>query len=72
VVEEDHLDGSYDESLNSSLPTDEGFEFSDLVASVKFTINRPPMADIIARPKSSLSTAKASPLTALFTHAEVA
>jgi len=72
VAEEDRLDGSYDESLNSSLPTDESFEFSDLVASVKFTINQPPMADIIARPKSSLSTAKASPLTALFTHAEVA
>lgn len=59
---EDHSNGSYDESLRSNLSTDESFEFSELVAPVRFTVNRPPLADIIERPKSSLPTAKVSPL----------
>jgi hypothetical protein len=62
VVEEGRLVGSYDESLNSSLSTDESLEFANLVSSVKLSINRPPLADIVERPKSSLPTGKASPL----------
>lgn len=73
VVEESRLYGSYDEEHSvSDLPTDESFEFTDLVTSIKLTVIRPPLADIIERPKSSLPTPKVSPLTAFFTHAEVA
>jgi len=63
---------SYDESLELNRSTDESLEFFNLVASVKLTINRPPLPDIIERPKSSLPPAKVSPLAAFFTHAEVA
>jgi hypothetical protein len=69
---EELLNASYDESPDFNRSTDESFEFSNLVASVKLTINRPPLPDIIERPKSSLPPAKVSPLTAFFTHAEVA
>ena len=62
MVEEDHSNGSYDESINSSLSTDESLEFSNFVSSVKLAINRPPLADFIERPKSSLPTARVSPL----------
>jgi hypothetical protein len=74
MVEEGHAYGSHDESPKSDpdIPMEETIEFSNLVASVKFTINRPPLADIIERPKSSLPTSKVSPLAAFFTHAEVA
>lgn len=72
AVEEDQYDESYDETPSSNLSTDESREFSDLVASVKLSINRPPLADIIERPKSSLPATRASPLSAFFTHAEVA
>jgi len=72
AVEEDHSYGSHEDGLNSNLSTDESLEFSNLVASVKLSINRPPLADIIERPKSSLQTARVSPLASFFTHAEVA
>lgn len=51
---------------------DESIEFSNLVASVKFTINRPPLADIIERPKSSLPISKVSPLAVSLTFLAVA
>lgn len=74
MVEEGRSSGSHDENPKSDpdLSMDESTEFSDLVASVKLTINRPPLADFIERPKSSLPTSKVSPLAAFFTHAEVA
>jgi len=72
AAEEDRSNGSYDESLKSDQYTDDLLEFSGLVASVKRSINLPPLPDIIERPKSSLPLSKASPLAAFFTHAEVA
>jgi len=72
VAAEERSNASYDESFEFSRSTDESLDFSNLVASVKLTINRPPLPDIIERPKSSLPCAKVSPLTAFFTHAEVA
>jgi len=73
MVDEDRSKGSFDESVKSNLTTDESLEFAELVASVGgLTVNRPPLADIIERPKSSLPTTRVSPLTAFFTHAEVA
>jgi hypothetical protein len=72
VATEDRSNTSYDESLELNRSTDESLEFSNLVASVKLIINRPPLPDIIERPKSSLPPAKVSPLAAFFTHAEVA
>jgi hypothetical protein len=62
AVEEDRSNGSLEESANSNLSTDESVEFSNLVASVKLSINRPPLADVIERPKSLLQTARVSPL----------
>lgn len=59
---EEHSNGSYDEVLEPNQSADECLEFSNLVASVKLTINRPPLPDIIERPKSSLPRAKASSL----------
>jgi len=70
--EEEHLNRLYDESPESDRSTVESLEFSNLVASVKLTINRPPLPDIIKRPKSSLPPVKVSPLATFFTHAEVA
>jgi hypothetical protein len=72
VAAEERSNGSYDESLELNPSTDESLEFSNLVASVKLTIIRPPLPDIIERPKSSFPPAKVSPLAAFFTHAEVA
>jgi hypothetical protein len=72
VTAEERLDASYDESLELTRSTDDSLEFSNLVASVALTINRPPPPDIIERPKSSLPPATVSPLAAFFTHAEVA
>jgi len=72
VAAEERSNASCDESLELNQSTDESLEFFNLVASVKLTINRPPLPDIIERPKSSFSPAKVSPLTAFFTHAEVA
>lgn len=62
MATEEHLDRLYDESPESDRSTVESLEFSNLVASVKLTINRPPLPDIIERPKSSLPPVKASPL----------
>lgn len=62
VAAEERLNASYDESPEFNRSTDESLEFSNLVASVKLTINRPPLPDIIERPKSSLPPAKVSPL----------
>lgn len=72
VATEERSNASYDESLELNQSTDESLEFSNLVASIELTTNRPPPPDIIERPKSSLPSAKVSPLAALFTHAEVA
>ena len=66
-VEEDRSTGSCDESLKSNLSTDESLEFSDLVSSFKFANNRPPLADVIERPKSSLPTTRGSPLAVSLT-----
>lgn len=67
---EEHLNTSYDESFELNRSTDESFEFADLVASVKLTMNRPPLPDIIERPKSSLPSVKASPLMVSLTSLE--
>jgi hypothetical protein len=72
VAAEERLNASCDEGPELNRSTDESLEFANLVASVKLTINRPPLPDIIERPKSSLPPAKVSPLAAFFTHAEVA
>jgi len=72
VVEEDCSNGSYDESFKPDFSADENLEFYDFIVSVKPTISRPPLADIIERPKSSLPTVRVSPLKAFFTHAEAA
>lgn len=67
ITGEERLDGSYVEGIESNLSTDENLEFSHLVASVKLTTNRPPLPDIIERPKSSLPTTKAFPLAVSLT-----
>jgi len=72
AVGEESFNGSYDEGLESNQSADGSLEFSDLLASVKLTINRPPLPDIVERPKSTLPPSKVSPLAAFFTHAEVA
>ena len=59
---EESLNEPYDESLESNQSADGSLEFFDLIASVKLTINRPPLPDIIERPKSMLPAPKTSPL----------
>jgi hypothetical protein len=62
VIEEGYSNESYDESFKPDLSADENLDFLDLIASAKSTISRPPLADIIERPKSSLPTVRVSPL----------
>lgn len=57
------MNGPYYESPELDRSADDSLEFTNLVASVKRSINRPPLPDIIERPKSSLPYAKVSPLT---------
>ena len=71
VAAEERLNASYDESRESNRSTDESLEFINLVASVKLTINRPPLPDIIERPKSSLPLAKVSPLAVSLTRLQL-
>ena len=67
MTAEERLRVSSEESLESNRSADESLEFFNLIASVKLTINRPPLPDIIERPKSSLPPAKASPLAVSLT-----